>query len=248
MLHLPTLHNEIVGIAYTPTTITCSWIKAVPSTSVYTLMAYRRTTLDPAIIHRSFLFNPTIIRQHIAAFIQAHNLTQAYVLFSLSGPGIIHDFIPQVTSQPQPHDISLTGLTKAAWDMQYLYQHDNGAYVFYICGMKRELIAQYALLAATTHLNLIAITTHFIPLLRVYYHTHGAAFRHTQLAADMQLSNNQLERIITADSIRRVLRIVPTNNFSLDHELPFLINALGLFLLGSNNHEKDEFHQLNFTA
>lgn len=242
MWRLPTLSNEIVGITYTHNALTCSWIRKAKQDNRAVLMAYRRTPCNAAIMHQSRLFNPTVIRSHIHSFMQAHSLTNACVLFSLSGQGIVEDFIRLRTQTPKQSDIALPNFDKVVWDLHYLYPDDDGYNIFYVCGMRRELVTQYTLLATSLNLNLIAITPQFMSYLYLYRHIYGRAFRHAQLASDMRAHNNHLERFFTKELIFRLLRVSGLTNLSLEHELSFLVNALGLFLLGHSDYEKDELH------
>ncbi len=93
------------------------------------------------------------------------------------------------------------------WDYRFAYPADNGLWVFYVTGMPRSLLLQYQLLAITTPLNLLAITSERMALLALYEYQHGNAFRRSQLAIDMLRHHNMIEYLFDGDTLSRILYV-----------------------------------------
>ncbi len=230
-----TITNEIVTIQLQPDTIVCSWITTANKIApTYSLRGYQRTTLANFSCAQGILFNPTTIITTITTFLQQHSLEQSFIALSTCGSGITEFILDMPQASPAHTDFPLQKLHKLVWDYRYLYPKDNAHYAVYVCGMSRQLRAQYTLLAFNASLNTILLTTEFMALLEVYRQMYGSAFRRAQLARDMQRHNNQLLNVLQADTLRRMVTVDPALSISLEQELPWLFTALGLYVTGKN--------------
>jgi hypothetical protein len=234
MWSFPKYRNEFVAIIIQPTAITCSWITpSARNNALYQLRAYQHTPLAHGTIINGILFNPTALQKTIRHFIHTHGLEHAFVACSSRGSAIPELCIDLPTASPKHIDFPLQRLNKLIWDYQYLYPKDNHHYTFYVCGISRHVLAHYQLLACAASLNLVLFTTEYMALLTVYKHMYGPAFRHTQLARDMEQNHHQLLNVLTTDTLRRLLTIHPSLSLNLEAERPLLLTALGLFLAGT---------------
>ncbi len=232
MWPLAPIKNELVTITLSPQYITCSWIQPHNKRTPFALAAYQKTALDHLELEQSIIFNPTKIQQYINNFLEQYNLNNAFVACSCAGPGIREKIITLNIASPKPKDLTSAGLKKIMWDYRYLHPVHNNQFAFYVCGISRELLFQYKLLAIALGINLTTITTEFMALLHLYKYLYGNAFRYSQLAIDMQKHNNKLEKNFTHETIRRMLHISSDITLDLYQEAPFLLKSLGLLLTG----------------
>jgi hypothetical protein len=91
----------------------------------------------------------------------------------------------------------------------------------------RSLILQYQLLAIAAQCNLIAITIKSMALLTTYQHIFGTAFRRSQLAVDMMRHNNNIDELVSADILKRMVQMPTT--IVLRDECSYIAAACGLF-------------------
>jgi hypothetical protein len=189
------------------------------------LKAYRSIPFDNFECHQSVLYNPSYLKHQIQTFLDQYNLQHAWSCIALSGPGIIENIVNIAKASPQPADFRSPTLKKIMWDYRYLYPHDDAHYAFYVCGISRHLFAQYQLLAISCRLSPLVITTERMVHLRLYKQFYGAAFRHSQLAKDMRLHNNQIENLCSPSMLHRFVRMHPPVDVAV---------AFGLFLLGKD--------------
>ncbi|HZW60631.1 MAG TPA: hypothetical protein VFF04_00215 [Candidatus Babeliales bacterium] len=235
MWPLPSIKSELVTISLTPDAISFSWMKASKKYGNVELQAYRNIPLTSFEYAHAIVFNPTLLKKYISQFLSEHKLTHAFVAISIAGPSITESIVEVSKLSPEPADFPFPKLKKLLWDYRYLYPDDN-RFAFYVCGISRQLLAQYQLLSLSIPINLIAITTQRIALLQVYRQQYGAAFRHAQLARDIQLHNNDVHSLFSQDTIRRHLHIKPSLMINLQEQQSALLVSFGLFLMGKEMH------------
>jgi hypothetical protein len=231
--------HEIVSIGIRPESIVCSWITSTKkSRAPYILRAYERMPIDTSVYNQGILFNFTTCTSFFKNFLEKHNITRAFITCSLSGSHITEFILDTHSASPATHEFPLQKLNKLMWDYRYLYPKEDARYALYACGISRQLLAQYQLLALSANLNLTLLTTEFMTHLEAYKHLYGKAFRRAQLARDMLTHDNRILSIFTQDTLRRILTIDPSLQLNSEHEKENLITALGLFLIGkSHSHE-----------
>lgn len=232
MWPLPKIRDETVSIVYTPQAITCSWITCHKKRTPYTLQAVQTTMLSKNSTNTAYLHNPTKLKKIIRAFLIRHNLENAFIAMSTTGTGVVQQIVSLPTASPTPEHFTHPSLKNCIWDFCYLYPNSNAQSTFYVCGIQRELLAQYQLLSIAAHLNLVMLTTPLTTLLAVYKKIYGAAFRHSQLTRDMERYNNKLDNVFTIDTIKQLIYVPSHIVLDKEHEKNTLLTALGLFLLG----------------
>lgn len=237
MWPLPKLRNDIVSLSFTPSHVTCSWIKPTRAAAApYELIAHERIPLNNLELNQLIVFNPTSLQKKISAFVDKHNLHNASAAIALTGPQLVESIVQLHTTTPTRSDFRAPKLKSMVWDFRYLHPHEDGTNAFYVCGIPQRLLFQYKLFAMQLPLHVLQITTQQMALLRLYRHVHGSAFRPAQLARDMARTNNQLHDCITQEIMRRVV-YARTPSLNTQEELPSVATTVGLFLLGKDMYE-----------
>lgn len=229
MWHLPKLDNRLVTIHFQPHVLSCSIITPSQNPAPYTLSAYQETSLTHFELEQLKLFNPTAIFQYIATFLRAHRAHNAYIACTLHGPGVFEQFMQTYTTQPTLDTFALPDKHKYFWDYRYAYPLDHGRWMFYVAGIKKELLLQYKLFAIRHKLNITTITTQRIALLSLYKFQNAATFRESKLAIDMLQHNNMPEELFSTDTLHRTLYIPPSLAGRYTHP-SHLLYACGLHI------------------
>ena len=235
MWPFPKITNNIVSVSYTPHAITCNWITPYTKQAPYILMSHQKTDFVYNSNPATSLHNPSQFTSILNTFLKKHHLKNAFVYLSVSGPQVVEDFVSLATASPQKKDFPQDKIKNCMWDFNYLYTNEASRGIFYMCGIKRESLAQFQLCAIKLGINLIAITTPTYALLRTYKTLSGPAFRHSKLAQDMKLHAHHVENMISYDSIQRLLHVPLHCSIKTLQEKNALAVSLGLFLLGTTN-------------
>ncbi len=228
MWPLPPLDKQFVAITIQPHHLSCSWIQRSHKKAPFLLRAYKRFSLQNLELEKLILFNPTSIKKYITTFLSTHQLHNAFIAFSLSGPNIIEQFIALQTANPTPDNFSVQKADNILWEYEYVYPRDH-QFIFYVYSMPQAILLQYQLLSIAAHLNIIAIIPQRRVLLSLYKFLYGSAFRQAQLAVDMTRHHNMIEYLFTPDLLARIINISP-NIKSRVEEMPYLLTACGLFV------------------
>ena len=228
MWPIPALDHDVVSVSFSSDSIACTWIQKIKNaTAPLIIRAYKRYPLHNLELVQLKIFNPNLVQQYISSFLHEHNKTNAFIVFSVDGPGIVEEFITMPTSTPHRIDFAMPQSSNLLWEYRYVYTNDHGQYIFYVYAVARSLVLQYELLAIALQCNLIGITTKNMALLCAYKNIFGVAFRRSQLAIDMMRSNNIIETVITDDTLRRMMSI--PSDIILAQERSYIIAACGLF-------------------
>lgn len=227
------IRNRHLLITCDERALSCSVIKRAPGLTPYQLTAYQRFPLNHHEIMHLRLFNISKISHHITAFIKAHRAYNAFTSCALTGSGITE----LIMREPEP-TISATQLMQQAphpliWDSCYLYPNDNALHTFYACGISRELLLQYNIMARMASLRLSTLTSAWYAQLQLYKSMQGPAFRRVNLAQALTAHHHRWHDLLPRDMVYRMISIPPAYN--REEELPFIRTALGLFIMG-NNH------------
>lgn len=235
MWGLPQHDNQLVTITFQPQVMTCSLIKPSKHSAPLALHAYKKITFQELELESLIVFNATKIKQHIIDFLDSCNARNAFVVCSLRGPKVFERFVPTTKSQPSLEDFALSARNHMLWDYRFAYPADNGVWVFYVTGMPRTLLLQYQLLAINAQLNLLAVTSERMALLKLYEYQHGNAFRRSQLAIDMLRHHNMIEYLFDSDTLSRILYIPSTLSHHRVEDAHHLLSACGLFVSHTGN-------------
>jgi len=228
MWPLPPLDEQFVAITIQPHHLSCSWIQRSHKKAPLLLRAYKRFNLQNLELEKLTLFNPTNIKKYITTFLSTHQLDNAFVACSLSGPNIVEQFIPLQTANPTPDNFSIKKEENILWEYEYIYPRDH-QFIFYMYSIPRAILLQYQLLSIAAHLNIISIIPQRRVLLSLYKFLYGTAFRKAQLAVDMTRHHNMIEYIFTPDLFARIINISPSIQSTVQ-EMPSLLTACGLFV------------------
>lgn len=227
------IRNRHVLITYDDSNLSCSIIAPSKAAARYSLQAYQRFPLTQHEILQLRMYNMSAISQHINTFIKTHHAQNAFVSYALNGMGLTE----LLMRAPEPR-LSATMLLQQApqpliWDSCYLYPTDHTLHTFYACGIPRELLLQYQLLARMTQSSLSTLTSSWYAHLRLYKAIQGSAFRRTHLAHTLIMHEHRWNNLLNRDMLYRMIFIPAHHNN--DAELPFIRTALGLFIMGTSH-------------
>ena len=228
MWPIPTLDNDIVTFSFYDDALVCSWIEKKHGHINAHVKAYQRHSLEHLELEKLILFNPTHIKNIMIQFLCEYKKHNAFIACSFHGTSIVEYCIALAISTPKREDFSIPHSSTMLWNYQYLYQNEDGQFVFYVYKMPQFLLLQYKLLAIAVGCNVITMTTQSLALLHCYKNIFGTVFRQSQLAVDMMRHNNHFEHIISTDMLQRTISM-PTS-LSLKKELPYLATSYGLFI------------------
>lgn len=221
---------KIVSIQITPSHISCALIERSAYGRQLRVHACEITPFTNLECEKLVIFNHTRLRTIIGDFIRKHHVAQAYATCALTGPNIFEGIIAHQTANPSAQDFSIARSNKHVWDYQFLYSHDNGSSMFYVCGIPHTLLLQYRLLAAALDLRISRITTRRMALLHAYEYAQGAAYRPAQLALDMMRHNNMIEELFTRDLFHRMVQVEPELITASPQAIPSMLTACGLYV------------------
>ncbi len=219
---------ELVSILITETHISIGLIGTTSAQSApLCVRAFRSHALEGSIINGA-LCKPYLIEKQITDFVRCYGLKQPYVSLCFAQGNSVYEHVVAVEqSNPQPHHFAHLKLANLCFDYTFLHSNDTGQFVFYIAGIRKEIIFQYQLLALKLKLTLVTITTATQAFLAVYKALYGTAFRQAQLAHDMQRCNYQLEQLFTTDMLKRMLSTASLSTIESNKQL---IALAGLYL------------------
>lgn len=237
MWRLPKLDDTLVTITFQPHLLSCSIITTSNHTAPFALHAYTETPLQQLELEQLKIFNPTLLQNYIINFLDIHQVRNAFITCMLNGPGIYERFIPMHTANPQLDDFLLPEKQMYTWEYRYVYPIDHGRWMFYVSGIKKDLLFQYKLLAIAGNLNITTITTQRSALLSLYKFQQGKAFRTSKLAIDMLHHHNMPEQLFCADTLGRLLYIPPRLIHQRVQATAHLLNACGLYVAERIFHE-----------
>lgn len=228
MWPLPQLDKQFVAITIQPHYLTCSWIKQSQKKASLVLCAYERFSLRNLALEKLILFNPTYIQRCIKTFLATHQLDNAFIACSLSGPSIIEQFLPLQTPSPTLNTFSLQKTKNNILGYEYIYPRDH-QFIFYVYQVPQVILLQYKLLIIAARLNSIAIVPQRSALLSLYKFLYGNAFRKAQLAVDMIRYHNMIEYLFNPGLLARIIDMSSSIK-SIEAEMPYLLTACGLFV------------------
>ena len=195
------------------------------------LCAYQKNRLEHLEFENLILFNPTRIAKLITTFVSSHQSSHTKTHIILNGPSLSEQFISLPLAHPTINQFPISYEPKWHWEYQYLYPYDHN-YYFYVCGIQKQLLLQYQLLALHIDLNLQSLTSERIGLLKIYRFLFGSAFRRAHLGTDLMAHNNKIEQLFTKDDLSRTLSIA--NDIVIEeHDMIPLLAACGL-IVGSS--------------
>lgn len=226
MWPIPLLKNEFVTISFSDNNLILTWLHKTTDQKIQ-VQAHQHIVYDNFELENLVPFNPTEIKKDINAFFSRYSLHNSFTSLILESSSISEPYVSFPTSAPKKEDFGIPPSRSILWNYHYLYQNDEGQFVFYVYKIPRSLILQYSLLAIATKSNVIMMTTQTIALLEYYKHSVGQAFRHSKLAVDMMNQNNNIHKLVSTDTLHKLLTIPPY--IDSEKELPYLAASYGLY-------------------
>jgi hypothetical protein len=165
-LHKQTI-KDYVALSFKPQCLAYAHIRKTGSSVPYTMNSYKIIPFSNLELERQIIFNPTYIGKELCSLIGPRNVCDREIRFSLAGPTIFEAITASDTIDPTYE----TQLKNMVWQEMPLYTHD-GCSLNYLCGISRELLFQYQLLAINQKFNISCITTSSMALL---YSAHELA-------------------------------------------------------------------------
>ena len=208
---LPSVENHLITFSFSSHALVCVWLEKTKKIPCMKLNAYEKHDLLNNEIIEGVLYNPTHILNIINNFLHKYHKNNAFVNFTLAPECLTEYFVPMPISTPKKSDFNMHNANFFLEGYRYLYQDDEGQYIFYTYSLSRALLLQYQLLAIHAQLNMLSVIPKTIALIGTYKTIFGAAFRASQFSLDMMQHNNNLETYITKDILQRIISLSPHN-------------------------------------
>lgn len=231
---IPSINKSVVGVNITPRSVTFSWIK--PTTdgpAPYDVKAFKQLLFETRPKASLRIFNQTRLQILISTFLETNKLSNACVIFALSGEGMIEKQV--MLSKPaadldtiEKAEFREPGFADTASNhMQWHYyclqdtkKHHEAPW--YCCGISRALLFQYQLLAIRCKLNLIQVTTPTMALLQ--------AHRYLKKLRDTNPNTTEKVTIMSNLNVKKRARV------TTERAHGSLAEGFGLFLLGREQY------------
>lgn len=218
---------KIVCIQITPSHLSCSLVEKKTSRELH-IIQFESIAFKHLECEKLIIYNHYKLRTFITNFIAKNRLEGAYASLALTGPNLFEGIIAHPTPHPQASDFPLARSGRYVWDYQFLYHHENGSSMFYICGIPHTLLFQYQLLTQALNLHVLRITTRRMALLHTYQYAQGTAFRPAQLGLDMMHQNNMIEELFSRDLFHRL--VSTKSELITPQTIPDMLTACGLYV------------------
>jgi len=205
MRGLPRITNELVVVALHTTHVTCMWMQQVTATR-YIIRAYRVYHCHHHEIGRGVLFNSTWLCTRIQSFLKAYHLQDAFIALMPDSTSVTHGFIACSSAHPSAKEFIPYRTRETVHAYHYLYPREDQRFIFYWYRIAHALLFQYACITIRGNFNCIRITPRFCALIAAYSMVHGAAFRPSQLALDMERLGNRISHYFTKDLVKRCVQ------------------------------------------
>ena len=159
--------NDIVALSFNPQYLAYAHIKKTGHQVPYAMVSYKQIPLLDLELEKQIIFNPTQIGKHLHCLLCDQGLCNADIRISIAGPTIFEAILndPE-TSIDQMYGTQLKNLV---WQDMPIFQQSQSKKPIYICGISRELLFQYKLLAIKHSCNITCITTSNSALLSSYH-------------------------------------------------------------------------------
>ena len=202
-LHKQTINN-IVTLAFSPQYLAYAHIKKTNNQIPYSMINYKYIPLNNLELEKQIIFNPTQIGKQLHALLSEQKLSDADIRISLSGPTIFETIV--ALSDKSIDELHGTQLKNLVWEDMPVFQHAQSNQQIYVCGISRELLFQYQLLAIKHKLNIRCITTSNLALLSAY---------HALLTDNIDKNCAKIEDIaslLASQPLNRICSDVPSTN------------------------------------
>ena len=138
----------------------------------------------------------------------------------MQGPELFEKFITVSAIELIPETLKTSQLEQMIWEATLMAQHEDQA-TYYICGLSRQVLFQYKLLAIKHGLNLECISTHTLSLLSTYHSLHSCAFD------DLTHHNFDIQQLMRT---RALPSLAP--HITKKQDCPVMAELIGLAIAG----------------
>jgi len=225
------IEPELVTVSLTPQAINLCWItkeKNNTHTKAYKTILFKNLEFE-----KSTIFNLSKISATIKHFVSSNNIRKPLLALAVSGPNIIEKVITLSTSNPSDTDFNLPQQHNLQTQHSYLGPSIHNGFDFYVCGIKRDALFQYNLLAIKAGLTPISITTQTAAHLQLYRQIKGNTFRQSQLTLDLARNNNDILHALDLKQIVQAYNIPDLIQSKCKNDYTDIATNIGLFLIGN---------------
>lgn len=223
-LHKKTV-NDIVALSFKPQYLAYAHFKKIGGQVPYSMISCKQIPLDDLELEKQIIFNPTQIGKHLHCLLCEQSLCNADIRISMAGPTMFESIASD--SEVPIEETYGTQLKNMVWQDMPIFQHSQLKNLTYICGISRELLFQYQLLAIKHKFNITCITTSNIALLSIYHALSPTDTRHNCPSLD------DIASLIPTQFINRLCSHVPTT------DNPLLMAELIGLCLSELNYENN---------
>jgi hypothetical protein len=156
--------NAMVVVSCKPQGVGMACIQTTGTKIPYYMQSFAYFPCNDMELEQEIIFNPTRVAKYIQTFMHTVSMPDTEVRISLEGPAVFESIGHK---EPYEDDHARTLLDTMVWDYVLLGNKETHESSHYTCGITRELLFQYKLLALRCHLNVTCITTCFMALLSV---------------------------------------------------------------------------------
>ena len=220
--------EKLVSICIGKNTLSLHCIEKTKNNK-FSLYATQQKSFDLPIIENLSITNLTLLKNIVINFLKDHQLKDSFALLSLGCPGIVERVISLSVEAPQEHHLQQDANPKPlAWDyMPLSYQRQTEKTLYYLCGIEREHIFHFQLLAILAGLNCIALVPQRIALLSACTYLFPDQSHRSSITNHATLQSYITYSIDTADLDTLFEQPIPDKKQ--------LFESLGLYLLGNQN-------------
>lgn len=205
------IHNKsvesFVALAFKSQYLAYAHIKKTDSQAPYSMISYKQVPLRNFEVEKHIIFNPTRIGSHLHALLCEQCLCNTDIRISIEKPIIFETIIDSHNSSIE--ELYGPQLKNMVWEDVPIFQNSQSKSMLYVCGISRELLFQYQLLAIKHKLNVTCITTSNLALLSMIH----------ALSTDITDQNCQrvedIASIIPMQSLHKICSNIPTTENSL---------------------------------
>ncbi len=201
----------------------------------FDILAYKEYPFEQQTISNLTIFLLSYVKKTFETFFTTHKLHHAYTLFSLVPPGIHERIIGLHSEKPQDHHMQQHGESRKKLILDYIslgYNQASEKTYYYVCGITREQLFQYQLLAMMLPLNCIAIIPQRFALLNASTHFFPESTAIGSITNHASLQNYLNYCLLSANFEKKI-------SCAQSLEKKVLMEIFGLLLLGKKIYEQD---------
>lgn len=213
--------------------ITCSVLTRDTRTQKLICTYTQQFELPSLEVINGTLHNPTMLRTTICTFMQTTKTTDLPVMFGIGSAHTHEAYIMHTSAQAQPEDLASEQFKKLVWNYHLLSAAENNEYRYYLCGIERERLLQYQLLAVACNITCIGIIPQTIAQMR--------ALEYTMPRASVQIpatNNSTVAHAVTQklhqQSLNTLIQMPQAYECTYDTEI---VTSIGLYQLGVEEYE-----------